>query len=115
MSVLLDNGANRLEADGEVLSVSGEVDFASAAEIAATGQRWLAGLSEGSRVVFDLGGVGRVSSAAVSVLLEWARQSRASGLELEAVRLSPPLARLTEVAGVDTLLPVQASVDAAEA
>ncbi|KGE79563.1 anti-sigma factor antagonist [Halomonas sp. ND22Bw] len=115
MSVLLENGANRLEVDGEVLSVSGEVDFDGAAEIAAAGQRWLASQSEGSRVVFDLGGVGRVSSAAVSVLLEWTRQSRAGGLALEAVRLSPPLARLTEVAGVDTLLPVEASVDATEA
>ncbi|MCK2182607.1 STAS domain-containing protein [Halomonas getboli] len=112
MSVLLENGANRLEVDGEVLSVSGEVDFDGAAEIAAAGQRWLAGLNEGSRVIFDLGGVGRVSSAAVSVLLEWTRQSRESRLDVESVRLSAPLARLTEVAGVDALLPVEVRVGA---
>lgn len=115
MSVLLENGANRLEAAGDVLVVSGEVDFDGAAAIAGAGRRWLAGLAPGSRVIFDLGGVGRVSSAAISVLLEWTRQSRARGLELEAVRLSAPLARLTRVVGLDTLLPVERSAESAEA
>ncbi|WP_136248598.1 STAS domain-containing protein [Halomonas borealis] len=115
MKVLLDNGANRLEVDGETLSVSGEIDFASAAAFAAAGKRWLTGLEEGSRVVFDLAGVAGVSSAAISVLLEWSRQSRDNRLELAAVRLSASLSRLTEVAGLDDLLPVEASAEPAGA
>ncbi|MFG6178040.1 lipid asymmetry maintenance protein MlaB [Halomonas sp. THAF12] len=112
MSLLLENGTNRLEAEGTVLAVSGEVDFDGAAEMAAAGRRWLAECSPGSQVIFDLGGVDRVSSAAISVLLEWTRQSRASQLELEAVRLSMPLARLTQVAGLDSLLPVEVPAEA---
>ncbi|MBB3143393.1 STAS domain-containing protein [Halomonas organivorans] len=114
MSLLLENGANRLEADDAVLAVSGEVDFDGAADLAAAGRRWLAERSPGSHVIFDLGGVDRVSSAAISVLLEWTRQSRASRLELETVRLSTPLARLTRVAGLDSLLPVEAPAEACE-
>ncbi|MDR5868388.1 STAS domain-containing protein [Halomonas koreensis] len=115
MNVLLENGSSRLAAEAEVLAVSGDVDFDGAAELAAAGRRWLLERAAGSRVSFDLSGVGRVSSAAISVLLEWTRQSRARGLEVERVRLSAPLARLTRVAGLDTLLPVEAPAESAEA
>ncbi|XKE46716.1 STAS domain-containing protein [Halomonas organivorans] len=115
MSVLLENGTNRLEAVDGALVVSGEVDFDGAAAMAAAGRSWLASRSSGERVTFDLSGVGRVSSAAISVLLEWTRQTRAQGVELEQVRLSTPLARLTRVAGLDTLLPVEAPAESAEA
>ncbi|MBB3231555.1 STAS domain-containing protein [Halomonas stenophila] len=115
MSLLLENGDNRLEATATTLAVTGEVDFDGAAALAAAGRAWLADRPGGTPVTFDLRGVDRVSSAAISVLLEWTRQVRARGLELEVVRLSRPLARLTQVAGLDTLLPVEAPAGAVEA
>lgn len=112
MSVLLEQRSSCLEADGGQLAVTGEVGFEVAAAMAVAGSAWLAGRPSGSEVVFDLSGVGRVSSAALSVLLEWTRQAREAGVEVAAVRLSAPLERLTRVAGLDTLLPLAEPVAA---
>ncbi|MDR9438325.1 MAG: STAS domain-containing protein [Halomonas sp.] len=106
MSVLLEQLSSCLEADGFRLAVTGEVGFEGASAIAEAGSDWLVDLPTGSEVVFDLSGVGRVSSAALSVLLEWTRQARDAGVEVAVVRLSVPLERLTRVAGLDTLLPL---------
>ncbi|QJQ96431.1 MULTISPECIES: lipid asymmetry maintenance protein MlaB [Halomonadaceae] len=108
MILLLDEQGARLEADGRRLTVSGEVDFDVAAALAAAGSLWLGQQRPGETLCLDLTGVDRVSSAALSILLEWTRQTRAAGLEIGSVRLSPPLARLTQVAGLDALLPVVA-------
>jgi phospholipid transport system transporter-binding protein len=107
MTTLLDRDGVRLEAIAGGLAVHGEVDFAVATALAAAGDDWLASRPAGEAVDFDLGGVDGVSSAALSVLLEWTRRVRATGLELRRVRLSPSLARLTRVAGIDRLLPVE--------
>ncbi|MDT8896378.1 STAS domain-containing protein [Halomonas sp. I1] len=113
MSVLLEDGANRLEAGDERLTVTGSVDFEGAAALAEAGRHWLENRSQGARVVFDLRGVDRVSSAAVSVLLEWLRQARKTELDVVEVRLSAPLARLTRVADLDSLLPIGAPAEVA--
>ncbi|SEM74618.1 STAS domain-containing protein [Halomonas caseinilytica] len=105
MSVLLEDGANRLEAADDTLTVVGSVDFEGAAALAEAGRHWLEGRGHGERVAFDLQGVDRVSSAAISVLLEWLRQARQASVEVVDVRLSAPLASLTEVAELDSLLP----------
>ncbi|GED22167.1 STAS domain-containing protein [Halomonas halmophila] len=105
MSVLLEDGANRLEGEGTTLRVIGRVDFESAASLAAAGREWLAGCPSGGAVTFDLQGIDRVSSAALSVLLEWLRTAEHGGLDVAGVRLSAPLARLTEVAELNRLLP----------
>lgn len=106
MSVLFDHHGARLEGDGGHLAVTGEVGFGVAAAMAEVGRDWLASRPAGSAVSFDLSGVGRVSSAALSVLLEWTRRAREAEVRVERVRLSLPLARLTRVAGLDTLLPL---------
>jgi phospholipid transport system transporter-binding protein len=107
MSLLLEAGDSRLGAEGTTLSVTGGVDFEGAAELANTGSQWLAQQPPGSTVVLDLGGVDRISSAAISVMLEWLRVAEAKRLTVQAVELSPPLLRLAEVAGIDSLLPAQ--------
>ncbi|MDZ7853401.1 MAG: STAS domain-containing protein [Halomonas sp.] len=106
MSVLLEQGSSWLEDEGCRLVVTGEVGFEVASAMAEAGRAWLAELADGSEVVFDLSGVERVSSAALSVLLEWSRQARDVGVEVVSVRLSAPLERLTRLAGLDTLLPL---------
>ncbi|MDN3522383.1 STAS domain-containing protein [Halomonas ramblicola] len=105
---LLSRAGATLEADGAALVVHGEVGFEVAAELAEEGVAWLRGRPGGSGVAFDLSGVAGVSSAALSVLLEWTRTARAADLRLEAVRLSPALGRLTDLAGLDRLLPLAA-------
>ncbi len=107
MTRLLERAQVRLAADDATLSVEGPVGFDVATALADSGCRWLSARPAGSRVRFDLAGVADVSSAALSVLLEWARAARAAGLTLEAVRLSPALRRLTDLAGLDRLLPLE--------
>lgn len=106
MNLLLDRGGVRLEASPARLAVTGDVDFDMAAQLADAGSVWLDEQSAGSRMELDLHGVERVSSAALSVLLEWTRRARVAGIQIDAVRLSEPLLRLTRVAGLDALLPV---------
>lgn len=108
MKALLDQNGVHLEVSGNVLAASGEADFDAAAALAASGCEWLCKQPAGSAVCFDLCGVDRASSAALSVMLEWLRCARDRRLEVESVRLSPPLARLTAMAGLDRLLPLQA-------
>ncbi|MGR2737673.1 STAS domain-containing protein [Billgrantia sp. Q4P2] len=106
MSRLLERGGVRLEAGPQGLAVSGDVDFEIAAPLVESGTAWLVEQPAGTRVVLDLCGVEQVSSAALSVLLEWTRQARTAGVKIRAVRLSEPLARLTRVAELDDLLPL---------
>lgn len=108
MSLLLEAGSSRLEADGTILAVTGGVDFDGAAELASAGCQWLAKQPANSPVTLDLGGVDRVSSAAISVLLEWLRAASKQRLTVQAVELSAPLHRLAEIAGLDSQLPVLA-------
>jgi phospholipid transport system transporter-binding protein len=105
MSVLMKSETARLEADDNTLKVSGRVAFEAAAEMAEAGRDWLASRRQGGTVRLDLSQVEGVSSTALSVMLEWLRSIGLANLSLEAVALSPALARLTQVAGIDTLLP----------
>ncbi|MGM0983874.1 MAG: STAS domain-containing protein [Pseudomonadota bacterium] len=106
MSVLLEQHGSCLQSDGCRLVVTGEVGFEAASAMSEAGRDWLADQPDGSEVVFDLSGVERVSSAALSVLLEWTRQARDAGVEVASVNLSAPLDRLTRLAGLETLLPL---------
>jgi len=107
MTRLLESPRLRLEAESGALRVEGQVGFEAAAALAEAGRDWLAGQPAGSRIDFDLTGVADASSAVLSVLLEWVRAARAAGLTLEAVRLSPALRRLTDLAGLERLLPLE--------
>ena len=105
MTSLLECGQVTLQAGSHGLAVQGDVDFDTAAALAGAGSAWLREQPAGSLVVLDLTGIEHVSSAALSVLLEWWRQARSMSVVIQNVELSPPLARLTAVAGLDALLP----------
>ncbi|MFO8045145.1 MAG: STAS domain-containing protein [Halomonas sp.] len=107
MTRLLDSSGVSLEADGCTLTVEGQVGFEAASALAEAGHSWLVDQPAGTAVAFDLSGVADVSSAALSVMLEWARAARAADLELQVVRLSPALRRLADLAGLERLLPVE--------
>ena len=110
MTRLYEHGQVTLEANSHGLKVHGAVDFEVAAALAAAGGTWLGESAAGKGVVLDLSGVERVSSAAVSILLQWMRQARSANVTIHNVRLSAPLARLTRVAGLDELLPLESGI-----
>ncbi|WP_227367980.1 lipid asymmetry maintenance protein MlaB [Halomonas sp. M20] len=103
MTLLLDGDA-RLEANDAVLTASGEADFDVASMLAATGREWLEQQAEGSSVAFDFKQVDQASSAVLSVILEWLRCAQRKALVVESIDLSSPLARVTEMAGLEKLL-----------
>ena len=105
MTPLLECGPVALKAGSHNLVVQGDVDFDTAAALAGAGSAWLREQPAGSLVILDLTGIEHVSSAALSVLLEWLRQARSVNVVIQNVELSTPLARLTAVAGLDALLP----------
>jgi|TARA_B100000700_G_scaffold28456_2_gene27284 phospholipid transport system transporter-binding protein len=105
MTRLFDEHDVCLEAAEGQLAVSGDVDFDVAAPLAAAGAKWIADQPVTDALQFDLRGVDRVSSAALSVMLEWLRSAQRAGIEVAGVQLSPALAKLTALAGLDSLLP----------
>ncbi|GHC20146.1 STAS domain-containing protein [Aidingimonas halophila] len=105
MTLLLNAQGARLSAMEQRLVVSGDVDFDVATVIADAGRQWLVACPPNGEIELDFGGVDRVSSAALSVMLEWMRCAVDAGLTVRTVILSPPLRRLTEVASLDALLP----------
>ncbi|MFD2190210.1 STAS domain-containing protein [Pistricoccus aurantiacus] len=105
MTQLFEGEGARLEARENRLLASGDVDFSVAPPLAAAGHQWLEQRPAQSTVSIDMSGVDQVSSAALSVVLEWLRDAHRSGVKVQEVALSKPLKRLTELAGLDALLP----------
>ena len=60
--------------------------------------------AEAGRMVLDLGGVGRTSSAAVALLLEWQAGLCSCGADLTLVNAPASLCRLAALSNVDGLL-----------
>ncbi|MDR2015749.1 MAG: STAS domain-containing protein [Azoarcus sp.] len=62
-------------------------------------------LPEGNLVVLDFGGVTRVDSSALALLLAWLRRAKERGSAVELHALPEPLLALAQLYGVDDLLP----------
>ncbi|ALM52120.1 STAS domain-containing protein [Halomonas huangheensis] len=104
MKELMTLGHARLCAEGSTLRITGRVGFEGAATMAEAGCDWLRSRSRGEAIVLDLEGVEEVSSAALSMMLEWQRALRHAGLVLSEVRLSSVLAQLTSLSGLEALV-----------
>jgi phospholipid transport system transporter-binding protein len=65
-------------------------------------------LPVGNLVVFDFGGVTRVDSSALALLLAWLRRAKARGSAVELRALPESLLALAQLYGVDALLPPSA-------
>jgi len=96
-----------IRSDDGVLRVEGPVTFANVEAVLAEGQR----MFDRSLVRVDLQGVTEVDSSALSMLLEWARQTAGKGWRIEFLNLPPNLNSLAMLYGVTELIPV-ASPDA---
>lgn len=89
--------------DGGLWAIRGELSHRTVPAVLADGERlWANGAR---RAVLDLGEVSRIDSAAVALLLEWLRQARAHGVELEVRRLPPGMRSIASLCGVAELLP----------
>ena len=62
-----------------------------------------------SQLLFDFSEVSEVDSAAVSLMLEWSRKARATGCEVRFANLGESITSLTDLYGVEDLIPVDAA------
>ena len=90
-----------------VVHVSGELDLATAPVLEAT----LEGVSH-EQLVIDLSGCTFLDSAGIRTLVAAARD-RSGASRLRIVTADPGIVRLLEITGVDTIIHVHPSIDAA--
>ncbi len=79
----------------------GELTFATVTAAWQAGQTLFAGARA---VALDLGGVARVDSAGLALLVEWIRQGRAEGWSLALENVPPQLLAIARVSGLVGLL-----------
>ncbi len=63
-------------------------------------------VANGEKLVIDLSGVEAVDSSAVSVLLQWSRQTLGNGAQITFINLPPNLCSLAKLYDVAEVLPI---------
>jgi phospholipid transport system transporter-binding protein len=89
-------------------ALSGDLVFENAARVLENGDAAFAGQA---RAVVDLAKVGRVDSAGLALLLEWAIAARAAGRVVNYRNLPPAVSALAGISDVSELLDASASAD----
>ena len=101
------SGETRLEDRGEGrFALAGDLVFENAARVLEAGDAAFAGRP---RVEVDLAGVGRVDSAGLALLLEWAAAARSAGGSVSYRNLPSGVAALAGISDVSELLGATAS------
>jgi anti-sigma B factor antagonist len=95
-----------LSQGGSVVRVAGELDLATNERLEAA----VEGAGPADPLVIDLTGCTFLDSSAVRVLMSTARSAQAAGGNLSLVVSDPGLLRLLEIAAVDTVIPVHATI-----
>ena len=94
--------------DAYVVSVSGELDIASAGRFAKEFERTAE--RDARRVIVDLIGLTFIDSVALGVLTEEARRLRATGGTCIVVSQDPRILRVFEITGLDRILRIERSL-----
>jgi anti-sigma B factor antagonist len=94
---------------GLVCRIAGDLDLATAPRL----EEALASRAPGSQVVIDLTGCTFLDSSGVRVLAATARATTEEGGRLDLVVIDPGIARVLEITGIDTLIGVHPTLDAA--
>jgi anti-anti-sigma factor len=98
-----------LEAGGSIVRVEGELDLATVPEL----EQLLPRVDPSQRLVFDLSGCTFLDSSALRVLISTIRTAGEQGGTVELVATEPGVARVLQIASVDTMVVVHRSLDAA--
>jgi anti-sigma B factor antagonist len=94
---------------GSVLRVEGELDLATTPEL----EEMLEGVDLGERLVVDLSACTFLDSSALRVLIGAITEARERGGSVSLVAPEPGIARVLEIASVDTMAVVHPTLDAA--
>ena len=93
------------------MTVQGEIDVTAAAVL--SGHLGGVAARNPQRLVIDLAGVGFLDSAGLGALIWLSRTAKEAGGGIVLAQLTRPVARLLEISGVQTIIPVEYSVERA--
>ena len=91
-------------ANGEVLRVTGALDFESLPGVIAEADKYVKQPQLPQNIAIDFSGVTGVDSSAVALLLDWSREARSREVKLEFRNLPANLLALAELYGVAELI-----------
>ena len=94
---------------GDVLRLTGALDFESLPGVLAESEKYIARPQLPERLTIDFSDVPAVDSSAVALLLEWLRRAREKGVALRFENLPPNLLALAELYGVREIIEPQPS------
>ena len=103
MTALFSRSGVTMSEENATLLVVGDVDVSLAADLAASGVKWLK-QTELTAISLDFSRVEKASSVAISVLFEWLRICRRRAIQVQDILLSAPLRRLASLAELDALI-----------
>jgi anti-sigma B factor antagonist len=103
--------SSRQSGDRVVVAVSGDVDVATAPELDAR----LVELVEAkqTRLVVDLSGVGFLDSSGLGVLIKALKRTREQDGSLDLVVTNDRILKVFRITGLDTVIPIHATLDGA--
>lgn len=102
----VDITLEQLPAGGGLVRISGELDLATVSQL----ERIVDGTSLNAPLVIDLSECSFLDSSAVRTLLETGTKAEQAGGHLSLVAPDQAIRRILEIAGVDTVLPVHATL-----
>ncbi|MGP9765626.1 STAS domain-containing protein [Halomonas sp. AOP13-D3-9] len=103
MTALFSHPGVTVSVEDATLLVVGDVEVTVAADLAASGVKWLKH-TELTTISFDFSRVEKASSVAISVLFEWLRICQQRGIQVQFIHFSAPLRRLASLAELDALI-----------
>lgn len=103
MTALFSRDNVTASVEDATFQVAGDVDVTLAADLAASGVKWLK-QTELTAINFDFSRVEKASSVAISVLLEWLRICQQRAIQVQTIHFSDPLRRLAALAELDELI-----------
>lgn len=99
------NNRLRLDSSDGRLSLRGELDHAGVADALAQSRNWLT--AGNGTLQVDLSGVTRSESAGIALLLEWLREARRRGREIEFLGPPEQMRSLLKFFDLERLLPIR--------
>lgn len=107
----MDIDFEQLDPQTRCIRLSGRLDIKGSDEIS---QRFTAlSATDNSNVIADLGGVEFIASVGMRLLLSCAKAKSLRGGQMALAGLQPMVREALETAGIDSLIPIHASPDAA--
>jgi anti-sigma B factor antagonist len=105
----LDVGVEAISADTTIVRVDGELDMATVTKL----EEALDSVERDGRTIIDLTRCTFLDSSAVRVLVATSRAAGEAGGTIALVASDPTIVRVLEIAALDTMMPVNATLDAA--